>query len=83
MPYKKKPVSRAGKPRKPYIDNPDSPLVWGGENIARFLGRDKRYVYHAHREKRLPLTTVGNVLVARKEDLADPTRWPRPEKVEG
>jgi len=73
-----KPVTRTGRPRKPYPDSPDSPLVWGAENIAKVLGRDATFVYHAHKEGRLPITNMGNVLVARKDDLADPTSWPQP-----
>jgi hypothetical protein len=77
-----KPVSRLGRPSIPYPES-DSPLVWGAENIAKVLGRNRTFVYHAHKEGRLPITSMGNTLVGRRDELTDPTKWPRPEKVGG
>jgi hypothetical protein len=73
---KRKPIPRTGRPTKPYPDNPDSPLVWGAENIGKFINADERRVYHLHREGRIPVTQVGNLLVGKKSELADPTTWP-------
>jgi len=76
----KKPVPRTGRPNLPRGDNPDSDLLWGAEAIGLRINRTKFDVYRLHALGRLPTTTVGAVLVAKKSDLDNPATWPKPER---
>jgi hypothetical protein len=49
-------------------------LLWGCDEIARFIRRTKRQVYHAVSRGHLPVTKVGPILVARKSELAETLR---------
>jgi hypothetical protein len=62
----RKPVPRTGRPNLPRVDNPDSDLLWGAEAIAKRINRTASDVYRLHNLGRLPTTTVGAVLVAKK-----------------
>jgi hypothetical protein len=67
--------AKRGRPKLPVADK-DSPILWGAKQIAAYLGRTEWQVYARHRNGRLPTWKVGVIIVARKEDLDDPARWP-------
>jgi hypothetical protein len=71
-----------GRPKLPPSD--DSHLCWGAKQIGAYLDRTASQVYAMHRNGRLPTWKVGSIIVARKEDLDDPSRWPgqKPKKKE-
>jgi len=66
---------KRGRPKLPLADK-DSPYAWGAKQIAAYLDRTESQVYFLHREGRIPTRKVGAIIVARKEDLDDPARWP-------
>ncbi len=44
-------------------------LVWGGENIARLIGRSPRITFHLLEKGELPAKKVGNRWVAERSKL--------------
>jgi hypothetical protein len=46
-----------------------SDLLTGADEIAKYLGWTPRRVYHAARQKYLPIGHLGNLLIARKSQL--------------
>jgi hypothetical protein len=54
-----------------------SPLVWGATAISKEIGKSRQQVYHLITRGALPVTKASGQLVARREDLHDPSRWPR------
>ena len=44
-------------------------LITGAPAIADYLGWKERRVYHFVRTKKLPITKIGGLLVARKSEL--------------
>jgi hypothetical protein len=44
-------------------------LLSGGAEIARFLGRPVREIYHLHKTKRLPIGRLGRKLIASRRQL--------------
>jgi hypothetical protein len=55
-------------------DQPDisDDLIFGADAIARFLGIDRRQVYHAHQMEHLPIFRIGSTLACRKSTI---TSW--------
>jgi hypothetical protein len=54
-----------------------SNLVWGAANIAKEIGKDKRGTYYLLETGRLPARKAGDQWVGKRDELRDPTRWPR------
>jgi hypothetical protein len=44
-------------------------LLTGADQIAEYLGWERRRVYHAARQKHLPIGHCGALLIARKSQL--------------
>jgi hypothetical protein len=44
-------------------------LLTGADAIAEFLGWNVRRVYHASKQKHLPIGRAGSLLIARKSEL--------------
>ena len=44
-------------------------LLSGGREIAQFLGRPVREIYHLHKTKRLPIGRLGRKLIASRRQL--------------
>ena len=50
-----------------------SDLLTGADEIANYLGWPVRRVYHAARQKYLPIGHMGSLLIARKSQLDQAT----------
>lgn len=46
-------------------------LIFGADAIARYLGLERRQVYHAHQMEHLPIFRIGSQLVARRSTIED------------
>jgi hypothetical protein len=55
----------------------DSHLAWGAAAIAKEIGRNLRQTYYLLESGCLPAVKAGTQYVAKREELRDPSRWPR------
>lgn len=51
------------------IDNSRIELIWGGDNIAKIIGRTKRITFHLLETGQLPAKKVGGRWVAERNKL--------------
>jgi hypothetical protein len=68
-------TKRGRRPAPP--DHAESPLIWTAERIGKYINRTTQMVYAMHRAGKLPVRSVGAILVARKADLDNPSTWPQ------
>jgi hypothetical protein len=59
------------------MSDQDSNLAWGVAGIARKIERSERATYHLLARGLIPAVKVGGTWVAKNQELADPTCWPR------
>jgi hypothetical protein len=70
-------VSSSKIHRTDMSDSKSDDLVWGARAIGEEINRKDRQVYYMAERGILPVTKAGEVLVGKRSDLRDPSRWPR------